>query len=129
MEGVRERVIFASYTTQNIENDLWLLKFFNQTATQFFKQTKIVCRPIYKNSCNIHASAQCTHMHTHTHTPHTHLSSYQIFITIKVRAESRYGNTRYDIGFWGNTKAERNHKSIDQNSLLRDDLKHSSHLN
>ena len=79
MEGVGEGVIFTSHTAQTIENDLWLLKCLNWTATQYVKQTKIVCSPVgnrqviwLKDLYSIQALI-CMHVHTcvHTHT-HTH---------------------------------------------------------
>ena len=79
-EGVGERVIFTSHTAQTIENDLWLLKCLNWTATQYVKQTKIVCSPVdngqliwLKNLYSIRALLcmhvhTCARAHTHTHT-------------------------------------------------------------
>ena len=83
-EGVGERVIFTSHTAQTIENDLWLLKCLNWTATQYVKQTKIVCSPVgngqliwLKNLYSIRALL-CMHVHTCTRT-RTHTHTHTLF--------------------------------------------------
>ena len=139
MEGVGEGVIFTSHTAQTIENDLWLLKCLNWTATQYVKQTKIVCSPVgnrqviwLKDLYSIQALIcmhvhTCVHTHTHTHT-HTILPT-KFLLQWRWRQSLRYGSMRYGVGFFRNTKAQRNNKSISQISLLRNGLRHSSNLN